>query len=1068
MTRRAGNLLAALLAIVALASLIRSSQAGTDEAWLHRATVPAGSRPLLGVILDRSAATSRLIAAQEDYDPTRDYGAALPADQRCDPTKAYFRRGPGPAPDCARQGGIEILPRSAATGLQCEAARVPLGTSGFFIASRAAQWRANPAGGHWDAPSDPSAAALECRADRGRHGAAAGDWYASAGTSQPWIGAAAGEIAWDRAPFADAYILYAGNFLNYLRRAHAPVERPLADLFAIRLSRALASTDELDVALLQVDDNGPDGGYVARAPMPSAAAAIELPSLATTPPTGAAPLAETLAEAASWLAGLPRRFGTDGRADPAATNPPASGTYRSPIDYACRAVSLGFLTAGEASADDQAAGAAEALPHFLAETGGCNGDCLGPLAAWLAATDLRDDLPGIQSAATSWIAPMPSTLAGDVASAADPLAFINLVASAFQRDAAVAANPQLSAAGIVAFDASDGAPGVILGLTAPRPRERWAGNLLRYALRSPAAPLEPPTLVDRDDTPAIDAASGLPRPDSSSLWSDASDANLLGGGAAGRLPPADARRLFTDVASTRLLDAGNRLVPGNTRINRALLGLGPTDPETADDVLAWMSAQDTLGDPGPQSPAVIAYPDAGRQVAVIATQDGMIQAFDVDSGIELWGWMPKELLPRTPTLMRDMPTTARSHGVEGPLVLNRYDPNGDGRIDVASGEHLWLLFALGRGGNRYYALDVARPDDPRLLWSWQLPDAGVLSLAEPVVTRLAIAGSGQSAGEWVVLLAGGYDPRFDANGATGGGAGAAIHVLDALSGRPLWSAGDRGDLRVPGLDSLPSAPRALDLDGDRLLDHAYALDVMGSLWRLDFKNERPRAELASAQRLARLGDGKQRFFATPDVSMAQFGNDTRIAIAAGSGWITRPRDTALEDRMYVVFDHAPPGAVRELTDADLYDATDAKDAMPPDAPGWYVSFESHGAGEKVAGTTVTFDHALRFTTYQPLPVDEATPCGPPRSVARMYALDVRTALPHATAVESEDDKPEEIAASGLPTGARFAFPGRWADACEGCRPRPFGIIGGETFDPGYAGDPVRTSWRKLPPPPVSP
>ena len=87
------------------------------------------------------------------------------------------------------------------------------------------------------------------------------------------------------------------------------------------------------------------------------------------------------------------------------------------------------------------------------------------------------------------------------------------------------------------------------------------------------------------------------------------------------------------------------LVPGNTRINRALLGLGPTDPETADDVLAWMSAQDTLGDPGPQAPAVIAYPDAGRQVAVIATQDGLIQAFDADSGIELWGWMPTGTAP---------------------------------------------------------------------------------------------------------------------------------------------------------------------------------------------------------------------------------------------------------------------------------------------------------------------------------------------------------------------------------------------------------------------------------------
>ena len=201
------------------------------------------------------------------------------------------------------------------------------------------------------------------------------------------------------------------------------------------------------------------------------------------------------------------------------------------------------------------------------------------------------------------------------------------------------------------------------------------------------------------------------------------------------------------------MDAANQLVPGNARITRALLGLGPTDPESADDALAWISAQSTLGDPGPQSPVVIAYPDSGRQVAVVATQDGLLQAFDADTGIELWGWMPQEFLLRIPVLMRDAPTTARSHGIDGPLVLHRYDPDGDGRIDAASGEHLWLLFAQGRGGNRYYALDVARPDDPRLLWSWQLPDAGVLSLAEPVVTRLAIAGGGQSAGEWVVLVA---------------------------------------------------------------------------------------------------------------------------------------------------------------------------------------------------------------------------------------------------------------------------------------------------------------------------
>ena len=79
-----------------------------------------------------------------------------------------------------------------------------------------------------------------------------------------------------------------------------------------------------------------------------------------------------------------------------------------------------------------------------------------------------------------------------------------------------------------------------------------------------------------------------------------------------------------------------------------------------------------------------------------------------------------------------------------------------------------------------------------------------------------------------------------------------------------------------------------------------------------------------------------------------------------------------------------------------------------------------------------------------------------------------TGLRHASSVEFEDDDPEEIAGPGLPVALRFGFPDRANAACPDCRPRPFGIIGAETFDPGYAGDPVRTSWRRLAVPPASP
>lgn len=1052
--------------IAAMVSL--SCRADADEAWILRATLPDGVQPLLAAIIDTSASTTRTVTVDEPYDAQRDYGAGLPAAARCDSARVYWRRGAGPAPDCTHQTGLESSPSRLISGLQCEVARGALGIQGFFIASRAAQWRAD--GSYWSSPRPDSPDAVECRADRGRHGATAGTWYASDGPGGPWQDNATREIAWDMSPHADPYTFYRGNYLNYLKSVHAPVERTLSEVMLRSLSASLSATAELEVALIRVDTNGPEGGYVVRAPVANSLAAAELQVIAGEPPSGSAPLAETLAETATWLSGGAIRFGNDERMDLAAVDPMAPGRYLSPFSHACRPVSLAYLTAAAPSDDDLAAFAAGGLPRFDELTGGCDTSCLAALEQWIATADLSDEIPGAQHAPTNWIAPEPAPagLPATNGSVADPLAYINLIARSFQHDASVPADPQLSAAGLTPFAGDSREPGVIVGLTAPLNRQRWVGNLLRYGLRAPASPLAPPTLVDRDGEAAIDTESGLPMASSRSLWSDSPDANLLTGGAAGRLPTPDARHIHSDVASPRLLDPANRLIPGNTRFDRTTVGLVAADPESLEDVLAWPAVQRILGDPGLHSPVVVDYPESDRQLEFAATHDGLLHAFDADSGVELWGWLPKELLPRLPELMRNEPTTVRGHGIDGPLVLHRHDPNGDGRIDA--GEHLWLLFGLGRGGNRYHALDISAADDPRLLWSVELPAPDVESRAEPVVARLVVESSGQSIGDWVVLLAGGYDRRFDSLQSTGVGAGNSLHIIDAMTGRPLWSGGDddENDLRIPGLASLASSPRVLDLDGDGYLDHAWLADVTGGLWRLDFTSGRVAGELAEIRLLARLGTGVQRFYATPDISVARIGDDSRIAIAVGSGWSARPRDTSIVDRIYTVFDRDGPGDARVLTEPDLYDATEAGTVMPATAPGWYVRLEEHGPGEKVVGPTVTFDHVLRFQTYQPLPKEDSEPCGPPRAVLRIYAKDVRSGLRHATAVESAEDDAEEIAGSGLPVGLRFGFPDRWDKTCPGCRPRPFGVIAGETFDAGYAGDPVKTSWRKLNPPPASP
>lgn len=1048
--------------------------ADSDEAWLVRAQLPPGVQPLLALVIDRSRETTENIAAMQPYDPSMDYGSGLPADIHCDPALIYWRRGAGPAPHCANQAGLESTPADPARGMRCEAARPALAQHGFFIASRTAQWQPTATSGYWSALQQDSPRAVDCRADRGRHGAAAGAWYAADGAAGPWSGLAAAEIAWDRSPHADPYIFYNGNFLNYLSAAGISAERSMADVITQSLSAALEATDELEVALIVMDDA--EGGYVARASASATVAADELRRLTAAPPSGGAPLGEALAEAASWLAGGVVRFGNDDLADRAAFDPLATGRYRSPFTAACRPVTLATLTAGQASNDELAAVAAGSLPAFNDLTGGCGTSCLPPLTQWIGQSDLREDLPGAQSVPVYWLAPARSPIGqsaglGAVSFPDDPLAFVNLVARSLQNDAAVPADPQLSAAAILPVADADDAPGIVVGLTAARMGARWNGNLLRYGLGAPDSPLEPPTIVDRDGGPAIDAASGLPRVASRSHWSDAPDANLLSGGAAGRLPIADARMLHSDLVSNRILDPANRIAPGNASIEPEMLGLGGGDPATADELLAWFAGQRTLGDPGLHAPVVVDYPASDRTVVFAVTHDGLLHAFDAGSGIENWAWLPRELLPRLAGLMRNETTTVRDHGIDGPLVLHRFDPDGDGRIDVVAGEHLWLLFGLGRGGNRYYALDISSVDDPRLLWSIALPGAsGIESRATPVITRLAIADSGQSANHWVVLLAGGYDRQFDSRVTAATGAGNALYVQDAVNGRTLWRSGSdaAADLPVSGLaTSLASAPRALDLDGDGYLDRAYLLDISGRLWRFDFSNGRRANELAQARLLARLGTGDQRFYETPDVSLAWLAGRAQIAIAAGSGWLARPRDTAIVDRISVVFDRDSAGGSRILSESDLYDATDGIAAMPASAPGWFRRLEQHGPGEKIIGPAITFDHVLRFQTYQPVAESDSMPCGPPRSLRRLHALNLRTGLSHASSVESEPDDPEELAGSGLPVALRFGFPDRWDAVCTGCRPRPFGIIGGETFDPGYAGDPARTSWRRLAPPPAS-
>ena len=1090
-----------------LAGLLVPALAGasSDEAWLHRAELPPGSRPLLVLLVDTSDAMAGLVDAPLAYDPARDYAAAHPG-TACPADRVYWRLGPGPAPACDSPRWISGATDDPARGWKCQAGEVALASTGVFVARRAAQWAPRGTGGFWGPLSPGEDDPVECREDRGRHGETAGAWFAADGARGPWHSSDTDEPRWDAPPLSDAYVFFTANYLNYL----ASDERMRITRFewlARRIVDAARSVQGLDLALARLshdglggDDDG-RGGMVALAPAGLPESVPELGSLLDEwLPGGPAPLAETLAEVLRWLAGEPLYFGLDSHAAPGNPLPSAAAVrdavdstrYLTPFTPACRPVMLGIATAGLASADD---GAAAALGDQSAGGGvaDCAGDCLALATGLLTHADLRRATPGVQSVDLRFLAPVESRSGLATAIAAggrrpldldDRHAIIALFAHAMQNDAAVGADQRLSAAGLeyAPFVSPDTA--VYYALSAAVPYPPWPGNLRRYRLADSDAAAAGPAVTDRNDGPVFDANSGRLVPGSRSEWSDLPDgSDIARGGAAAQLPDPDVRRVFTDLTTEPLTAAANRFSADNPALTRARLALEASDPRSTADVVAWTLGRDAfdedadgirdearggLGDPGLQPPRVLRYTAGGPALAFVATQDGLLHAFDAETGEERWAFLPAALLARLAGLAPGHRSLSRRFGLDGPLTLAWHDRDHDGRLVGADGDRAWLLGSLGRAGTGYFALDVINPDAPRSLWSLDdgdLPGFGQ-SWPAAVLARMRLA---DGSVRRVALLAGGFDPAEDSSVAPARSLGAAVAIIDAEDGGVLWRAGGAADadLEVPELRrSAATPPRVLDSDGDGLDDRLYLLDIGGQLLRIDF----PRGEVgsgATATLVARLGTdalaGPRRFLAPPDVVPIERDGVRKLAIAAGSGWLSRPRAPDGNDAFFVVFDSlAGPRPSQVLGEQDLADVTVAPHEAPADAAGWMLRLALHGSGEKTAGASFTFDHRLRFATYQPRPPTDDAPCGPPAGTSRLYTLDVRTGRP----LNWIGDRPvpdEEIVGAGLPSGLDVAFPAAPDGACGAgtCTRQPFALAGGNSIALDFANEPRRTSWRQL-------
>lgn len=216
----------------------------------------------------------------------------------------------------------------------------------------------------------------------------------------------------------------------------------------------------------------------------------------------------------------------------------------------------------------------------------------------------------------------------------------------------------------------------------------------------------------------------------------------------------------------------------------------------------------------------------------IGANDGMLHAFNANTGAELFAYIPSaNLIPDAKLKELARPDYEHLFFVDGPITVSSRSRT--------SGKNL-LVGTLGRGGAGLFALDVSNPasfNQSDVLWeaspsaapkSWTKSDREDLGLIlnKPLIVRTNKKGQGQDPSPAMAIFG---------NGINSHSGDAALFIVNAETGALVKKITADGD----GNNGLTSI-QAWDEDGDDIHDFVFAGDLKGNVWKfdLDFDDEK--------------------------------------------------------------------------------------------------------------------------------------------------------------------------------------------------------------------------------------
>lgn len=355
------------------------------------------------------------------------------------------------------------------------------------------------------------------------------------------------------------------------------------------------------------------------------------------------------------------------------------------------------------------------------------------------------------------------------------------------------------------------------------------------------------------------------------------------------------------------------------------------------------------------------------EVVYAGSNLGVLHAFDLRTGEELFGYVPRGVYPN----LYRMATQDFQFTVDGEVRL----------FDAWNGSE-WrqiLVGTLGAGGRSIYALDVTDPASPQVMWELtadDLPNPDHLGLTFSAAEPARLPN-----GDWVLMVGNGYHSESNE---------ARLLMLDLFnSGNVLHNIrlGAAGTTAGPR-NGLSTARVAQDF-ANRLTRSrwVYAGDLRGNLWRVELGESKTDDLTAQA-----LFNGDRPITMQPQTVYPAEGAGYLIAFGTGKFFENQDDNIigAPTDYFYVINDTAAGGpGLTNRTRANLVNrspgSTGEFDLYADGVVGWYVALDHGGrTGARALFTPDEMIGRVLFTSFRP----DDNPCEV-GGITEVYMMNLR-------------------------------------------------------------------------------